>query len=193
MTKKTIIVIMLLVVVWILLPIKHASASVLETVEVPSYSYTTYSSDTVLEEGKTYLLEVSGSFTFSSGDRYADAEFSYNPDANLWTETLVGGGYPEHLLDLLINGQPQDWLGSQDGVTYTAHTYSPDHKYKLYFVGEGEPLIFNIYDLSPDWNEGSLFVTISEFTPSKKEDCMKGGWMNYDGMFRNQGMCMRSL
>lgn len=191
--KKILSVLLGVIVISQLLPINPAFAGVLETVEVPSYSYTTYSSNTVLEEGKTYLLEVSGSFTFSSGNRYADAEFSYNPDTNLWTETLVGGGYPEHLLDLLVNGQPQDWLGSQDGATYSAHTYSPDHKYKLYFEGEGEPLIFNIYDLSPDWNDGSLFVIISEFTPSKKEDCMKGGWMNYHGMFRNQGMCMRSL
>lgn len=93
--------------------------------------------------------------------RIADAEFSYNPDENAWFE--LGPGDPatvDYNLDLLVNESQYDWLGSTDGKRYAAHTFSPNHVYRIYIVGDGEPLSFRIHASSYDWNEGSLTVKI---------------------------------
>jgi len=129
-----------------------------ETIVVSSLTGTPVESHTVLEEGKQYIIEASGTYTYAPGGRIADAEFAYSPDDDDWLEGVTS---PEYVLDLFVNDTPQDWLGSADGQTYTPHTYSPDHVYRLEVVGSGNPLAFKIHDSSYDWNEGGLTVSIA--------------------------------
>lgn len=131
----------------------------LESLNISSLSPDVVESITVLESGKTYVIEVSGTYTFAPGGRIADAEFWYNPDTLSWYEEIEVPPV-EYNLDLMVNNVPRDWLGSADGVNYYPHTFSPDHKYILYIQGENHPISFYIYDSSHDWNEGSLTVSI---------------------------------
>lgn len=122
----------------------------------------------VTKVGQTYLIEASGWYTFAPGGRIADAEFSYNPDENAWFE--LGPGDPatvDYNLDLLVNESQHDWLGSADGKRFAAHTFSPSHIYRIYVVGDGEPLSFRIHDTSYDWNEGSLIVKVTPVSQPK--------------------------
>lgn len=113
------------------------------------------------------MIEVSGSYTYAPGGRIADAEFAYNPDDNAWLEELPGVENQEYNLDLLVNEAHYDWLGSADGKRFAPHTYSQNHVYRIYVVGDGEPLSFRIYDSSYDWNEGSLTLKISPVSKPK--------------------------
>jgi len=131
------------------------------TLEIPA-SGETIETALALQEGESYLIEVQGIYTYAPGNRVADAEFAYDPDSNLWSE--LGGGPAETIeqnLDLLVNGAAVDWLGSTDGKRFLPHTYSQNHVYRLVLVGNGQPVSFRIYDVSNDWNEGSLTVSIS--------------------------------
>jgi len=150
-----------------------ALAAPLETLQVTSLNDTPTVSSTVLENGKVYEVDVQGTYTFSSGDRIADAEFSFNPDTAQWYEELQGVPNQQFILDLLINGFPVDWLGSSDGNTFSPHTYSPDHHYKLMVTGQEQPISFTINDSSYDWNSGYLTVTINSSSPSNAEACKK--------------------
>ena len=61
-----------------------------------------------------------------------------------------------------VNNANVDWLGSANGTTYRPHTYSPDHVYRRYVTGDGNPLSFRIAD-DPGavGNLGSLEVQIT--------------------------------
>jgi len=179
---------MLLLTALLLVPLSsHASIS--ETLEVSSLTGVPVATSTILEAGKNYIIEVSGTFTYAPGGRIADAEYVYSPDDADWFEEIPAP-YDDKalLLELLVNNSAQDWLGSADGQNFTPHTYSPNHVYRLEVVGEGSPISFVIYDSSYDWNEGSLTVSIMPAYPKTKQECKKDGWKDYD--FKNQGNCV---
>jgi hypothetical protein len=173
-------------------PVISAHAAPLETIQVSSLNQSQIFSNTILEMGKMYMIEASGIYTFAPGDRIADAEFAYNPDINSWNEDF-GNIYEQYVLDLIVNGEPHDWLGSPDGINYTLHTFSPNHTYRLFLEGQGQPLSFKIFDESYDWNEGGLTVTINNQLPSVKDDCKYEGWKSYPDIFRNQGSCIKNV
>jgi hypothetical protein len=142
--------------------ISTMSLAATEILQVWSTTATPVETSSALEDGVEYLIEASGTFTYSSGGRIADAEFSlalsYGGPAG-WFEANPGN--PEYVLDLLVNGSPLDWLGSSDGINFSPHTYSPDHVYRFFLIGEGLPISFVIYDTSYAWNDGYLTVSIS--------------------------------
>jgi hypothetical protein len=57
----------------------------------------------VTKAGQTYLIEVSGWYTYAPGGRIADAEFASSPDDNAWLEELPGVENQTYNLDLLVN------------------------------------------------------------------------------------------
>jgi len=133
-----------------------------EILEIPATGETIETA-LALQDGQLYLVEASGIYTYAPGNRVADPEFAYDPDSNAWSE--LGAGPEETIpinLDLLVDGAPVDWLGSEDGKKFLPHTFSQSHTYRLVLEGTGQPVSFKIYDVSYDWNEGSLTVTISK-------------------------------
>jgi len=131
----------------------------LETLQVSSMTPERVQSNTILEKGKNYLIEASGTFNYVPGERLADAEFWYNTDTRTWNEEIDVPplGYN---LDLMVNDLPQDWLGSSDGINYSIHTFSPNHIYRVYVQGDDKPISFYIHNSSYDWKQGSLTVSI---------------------------------
>jgi hypothetical protein len=131
------------------------------TITVSSTDFIPVQTSFALELGQWYLLEIDGTYTYSSSERIADAEFAFDPDSNAWLEELPGVTQQAFNLDVLINGVPTNWLGTTDGVNFAPHTYSPTHVYRQYILGQGLPLSLVIYDSSYDWNEGSLKASIA--------------------------------
>jgi hypothetical protein len=119
-----------------------------------------------LVAGATYLLEASGTYIFdNSQGRTADAEFLQEVANGPFVEQRTG--QPVDVLDLVINGASVDWLGF-DGSNWAPHTYSPDHVYRYYVTGTGNPLNLTLADWEPlrpelheEDNVGSLNVTIT--------------------------------
>ena len=137
-----------------------ASAETLETLQVSSLTGEPVETSFALELGQEYLVEVTGTYYYAGvgGIRIADAEFALVEDYLGWQEepSIIPNN-----LDLFVNGTPQDWLGSVDGATFSPHTFSPDHTYRLSVIGGGVPISFAIYDSSYDGNDGYLTVTVS--------------------------------
>jgi len=131
---------------------------------VDSESSTATTSAT-LTNGVQYLIEVSGTWEYWDGDEQhdsiADAEWWKRQNGNgPWKEDFRPWDRDRH--DLFVGGLARDWLGTTDGVNFSANTYSPDHIYRLYLDGEGTGLDFLIYDSKYSDNYGSLQVAISE-------------------------------
>lgn len=110
--------------------------------------------------GQEYLLEVTGTFTYTDDEMPADAEWAYRRVDGIWMEYLSPSPAPEVILDLFVNETAQDWLGTTDGVNFSPHTYSPSHSYRLSFMGTGSTISFKIYDTQYDDNAGYLDVEI---------------------------------
>ena len=123
----------------------------------------------VTRVGQTYLIEASGTYTYAGVEGIADAEWLYGSPGLWYEEFPPEANYPPETLDLIVNNAPRDWLGSTDGENWAPHTFSPNHVYRLYVVGDGQPLSFYINDLSYDWNKGSLTVRISEAKGPRKQ------------------------
>jgi hypothetical protein len=59
--------------------------------------------------------------------------------------------YGPTLLDLFVNGSSVDW-----------GPYNPAHMYYYVFTGAGSPVTFQVYDIYPINNTGTLTVDIYE-------------------------------
>ncbi len=117
-----------------------------------------------LTSGRTYVVEVSGTYSFGNRpDFVADAEWTHRNDAftdsplaaHGWTlgENTYPTVYPAVALDLQIDGQNIDWGAFNEG-----------HLYKTIVEGDGTPLDFSIYDSYYGDNTGGLDVAIYDVT-----------------------------
>jgi len=113
----------------------------------------------ILETGKKYRLDVSGTYTYwpaqLPGAGIADAKYSLRPQGSFnpgpgpqWIsgDDLVGD---ENYLELWVNGSSQDWIGD-----YISHIYSMEYD------GDGSTVCFSILDSGYGDNSGSLIVEI---------------------------------
>jgi len=118
----------------------------IDTVEV--YPDGTDYCSSVLETGKKYRLEASGTFTYNTANDWADAEW-YLKGGNIVKGDTEGS--KPYVLDISIDGYSinRDW-----GV------YDPAHLYSMLFDGTGSTIDFSIYDSAYSDNKGSLTVDI---------------------------------
>jgi len=142
---------------FLLFPTSQIKAQMLD-IQVPSNGTPVISS--VLEAGKEYEIWVEETYSYCyTPNGFADAEWSYDTANNIWIEHIVG--FTKDNQDLFINNTEYDWLGRENvGEDFTLHTFSPDHIYKLPWMGQGEPLEFHIYDEYYGDNSGTLTVNI---------------------------------
>jgi len=114
----------------------------------------------LLAAGRTYIIEAEGFYQYRGDDpdKIADAEWvrTYVDDAWTWVETPGGGD-----LDLYVDGADISMMGSEDGVTFRPHVFSPDNTYRATVFGQGAAIALSIYDTQYDDNIGGLNVTIS--------------------------------
>jgi len=128
-----------------------------ETVSVPSNGSSVQSTNN-LETGVTYLLEANGTYHFANWGGYgiADAEWAYRdsahtPDGNAgW---IKGEGYyvSDCGLDIQVDGSCVNW-----------GDYNDTHTYVLSYIGDGNPVSFQIWDSAYGDNSDSLTVDISK-------------------------------
>lgn len=120
-----------------------------ETITVPTTTPGTTSSRSILENGRTYSLQVSGNFSYwdSSGRTTgADALYDYR------------GKPPVLYSALVINGKSlKDWIEASGSKA----AYRSDHVYTVLISGNGKPLTLSIFDPGPySDNSGSLSVKL---------------------------------
>lgn len=114
-----------------------------------------------LVSGQEYQIEVSGTYSYDYGSlAIADAEWNQQY-GNKWYEDHIANPDPYRILDLFVNDQAVDWLGTTDGENFLVHTYSPTHIYRSNVIGTDTPLSFKIYDSQYDDNSGFLQVQIT--------------------------------
>lgn len=127
----------------------------LETLTVSARSSTGVTSTTVLETGKVYRFEASGTYFFrtegSAQGYLADAEWALRHDAygEGWTK---GDDYPNPQgLDLTVGGL---------SVNVDWGDFDPDHIYSIEYVGTDTTVTFAIFDSYYLDNSGFLTVNI---------------------------------
>lgn len=158
-----------------LLTLFSVSVGRAEILQVPAYATPTVTSSTVLQEGQLYVIEARGTYIFwGTGGAEADAEWYERAIAPYpWFEFSPDPCDDPSILDLLVNGTGQDWMGTADLVVtsnsiFSTHTYSPSHTYRLNWLGAGESITFKIEDGSGANildNSGSLEVEITVAEP----------------------------
>jgi hypothetical protein len=121
--------------------------SELERIQVPATTPQETYSRTVLESGRTYVLQLSGAYSFWSGRTDGvDAIYNYlSQPPILWSPLQING---EPLKDLIeaAGGSPE---------------YRSDHIYRIGIVGNGQPLALRIHDGGTySDNSGSLTIQI---------------------------------
>jgi hypothetical protein len=172
---------------------KDTTQAVLET--LPVYpNGTSYPSSKILTNGMIYLVQASGTYKFANWTDagIADAMYSLrlpgynNPDSTpKWIDGVVFASPKTNWLKLWVNGATVNW-----GMFNLAHMYTAS------MVGTGTTASFKILDDYYNDNAGSLSVTIYSCTPKRpnlptdKEQCKKGGWETFGGVFKNQGDCV---
>ncbi len=137
-----------------------------ETLTIPATSSSAITSS-VLSVGVAYRIEATGTYGWGTGT--ADAEWILSGVSGTPIEVYPAGGFTlaTDTLDLLVDGAAVNWMGTADGIHWSAHTYSPSHVYRLEIVGGGSPLAFSIADQTPfgpgyySDNGGSLAVDIN--------------------------------
>ncbi|MEP0765947.1 MAG: hypothetical protein HRF45_05315 [Fimbriimonadia bacterium] len=149
---------------WETKPITHVAFGIIERApadlqrfEVPADG--TPVSTHPLREGTRYVIEASGQWGGKHQGRRTDAEF-YRDSFGQWHATAPGDG-----LDLLVNGQNVDWMGTTDGVFYHPHTFSPDHVYRYEMLGDGHPVTLAIDNGSSTASLGGLQVRVFAMEP----------------------------
>jgi len=114
-----------------------------------------------LDAGKWYVIEARGTYGYRDvvPEKIADAEWAYSWLDGDWIENPGGGD-----LDLHVDGADISMMGTQDGVTFGPHVYSPAHIYRAAILGDGTPIELSIYDDRYDDNTGGLQVTLRPAT-----------------------------
>ena len=109
--------------------------------------------------GQWYIIEARGLYGYKNTDaeKIADAEWvqTYINDEWTWIETPRMSD-----LDLHINNADVSMMGTEDGVTFLPHVYSPEHIYRTSIFGRGEAIELSIFDTELGDNSGALEVTI---------------------------------
>lgn len=145
---------------YIVIAVTTATLSVLtvlgEALTVPGSGESVQSS-TILEQGVTYVLVASGTYTHGGSGQNTDAEYIFVSTQDSWLED-----YPNTtgFHDMTVNGQNIDWLGNTGGTAWSAHTFSTNHVYRFYFTGQGETISLKIVDDYYGDNSGSLEIEI---------------------------------
>jgi hypothetical protein len=139
--------------------------TLMETLYVDSTNPNLVWSNTVLETGHNYLIQVNGTFNFDCENNgecssdVADAEYVTDDD---WETAEKNYTYDEtvypHVLDLLINEEDIDW-----------GEYNPDHIYTHYMIGNGSKISSVVSDwYGPDYphckNNGCTYDNEGIFT-----------------------------
>lgn len=114
------------------------------TLQVPAYGTPTVTSP-ILEVDQLYRIEVRGIFGYDSGSSIADAEWALPDTYAGWVE-FYDTVHFEDTLDLLINESAIDWWGTNDGVIFSPHVFSPSHIYRYEIEGIGTPINLRIED-----------------------------------------------
>ncbi len=133
--------------------------ALMETIEVLPSGNLLFSSS-VLEIGKNYILEVSGTYTYWStltpDAGIADAKFSLRPQESFnpgpGPQWMSGDVLPSpwtNYLELLVNGVAVEW-----------GEFSTEHTYAVIIPGTGATVSFSILDDGYRDNSGSLQVDI---------------------------------
>jgi len=131
--------------------------------EVHSEYSTPTQTSFMMESGIFYRVEVSGNYLCNvSTDIRADAEWQRTGYLQSWIEYYPEPGSPPEYLDLLVNENSYDWLGTIDGINFSPHTYSPTHNYRIDIIGTGEFANFRISDSAYHDNSGYLTVQINQ-------------------------------
>jgi hypothetical protein len=109
-----------------------------------------------LVSGTPYCIQASGWFYFAYSPGIPDLR---EDDANYF---FLNNGNPVQVqyAPLRIDSQVVSWLGTVDGSTFAADTYSPSHIYNYYLIGDGLAHSFVIADVFYPDNFGSLQVSI---------------------------------
>lgn len=137
-----------------------------EIITVPSTSAAGVNSSPLIA-GRPYIIESSGTWLRDPVNA-CDTEFYTHQTMQGWAEVYPWPTPSSDLLDLLIDNQTYDWLGTAGDPTdmnavWAPHTFSPSHVYRLYYVGAGVPINLRISDdFYPGENSGSLTVKIPE-------------------------------
>lgn len=141
--------------------LRPMAMNAVEELHVSAESAAVVPSVNILESDHTYIVEVTGTYSFGNRDDYvADAEWSHRNDS--YTDnplashgwTLGENTYPSIVgLDLQIDGENINW-GS----------FNEDHLYKTVVVGDGSVLEFSIHDSAYGDNTGGLDVAIYDVT-----------------------------
>ena len=109
--------------------------------------------------GQWYVIESRGYYDYRDTvpEKIADAEWARTSvdDEWVWVETPAAGD-----LDLYVDGADVLMMGSEDGVTFGPHVFSPQHIYRARILGQGRPAELSIYDTRYDDNIGGLDVTL---------------------------------
>jgi PEP-CTERM motif-containing protein len=138
-----------------------------ETITVSSKGGIVYSN--VLQGGTEYMIEVTGEYVFGDYTARADAEYFMTSASRDWSAPMEDPSDISYGLELLVNDQDIDWLGSLDGITYSDGIFSPDHTYRYFLTGSDTSISFKVWDSHYNDNSGSLFVSITEDTSSVPE------------------------
>jgi len=133
---------------------------IIDTIIVPSNG-SIVSSNIVLENGKQYMIEASGTYTYWPAQLpnagIADAEYSLRPQGSYnpgpGPQWISGDALPspyQYYLEVKMNGADVSW-----GVLNL-----PDHKYNINYAGTGSTATFQIIDNNYSDNSGSIIVKI---------------------------------
>lgn len=146
--RRFIVVLGVVMAVLVVCQSAGAVPTLLESLTV-SADGTDVTSATTLVSGFHYLIEVRG--TFSAGASItADAEYSSGPDSFAWLDSVEKyESYGEGLLELRINGGFVEW-----------GAFNANHVYTLDIIGDGNPVVLDIYDIYYPNNSGTLTANI---------------------------------
>ncbi len=112
-----------------------------------------------LAQGQCYIIESRGVYGYRDvvPEKIADAEWVHVKieDVWQWVEATDAGD-----LDLRVDDSDILMMGTEDGITFGPHVFSPDSVYRAIIPGQGAPITLSIYDERHDDNTGGLQIRI---------------------------------